>query len=64
MRTCTRAIQREGTKLASQVPNGFEDEGEFAGYVDSGIWEIEHFLGAQDRAMQHLRMAIEDHRED
>lgn len=46
----------------------FVDEGEFAGYVDSGIWEIELFLAdvaaGQVRRlrtlMQHLWMLDSD----
>lgn len=47
----------------------FVDEAEFAGYVDSGIWELEEWLDMQrprglDLLMQHIAMSGDDSFED
>lgn len=38
--------------MAIDAPN-FEDEAEFAGYVDSGLWELEEWL-ERELARRHI----------
>lgn len=43
----------------------FVDEGELAGYVDSGIWELELWLAARapkglDRLWRHMQLLTAD----
>lgn len=40
------------------------NEAELAGYVDSGMWEMEEFLARRERMFLHLAMVLEDIRED
>lgn len=39
------------------------DDGLFAGYIDSGIWELEEFLGASARLQEHFRLSDPNFRE-
>lgn len=36
------------------------DPGEVAGYIDSGIWELEDYLARRERLRLHLRLSLED----
>lgn len=40
------------------------DDGLFAGYVDSGIWELEQWLASRARAMTHFWYVMQDDFED
>jgi hypothetical protein len=42
---------------------GFE-EGELAGYIDSGIWLLEEFLHRPMKVREHFQMSFEDHIEE
>lgn len=49
-------MRREGTLLDSHEVLDPSDEAEFAGYVDSGIWELEEWLGHEIRRRALLRL--------
>jgi len=40
------------------------DDGLFAGYIDSGIWELEEWLAASARQQEHFRLSDPNFRED